>query len=53
MENINNVGKFDNVEEDEGNINDHKTHKMPHATSSIKATCFKKCYLFTHKRILT
>jgi hypothetical protein len=29
MEDIDNVGKFDNVEEDEGNINDQKTHKMP------------------------
>jgi hypothetical protein len=29
MEDIDNAGKFDNVKEDEGNINDHKTHKMP------------------------
>jgi hypothetical protein len=53
MENIDNIGKSKNVEEDEGNINDHKTHRMPPATSSIEATCFKRCCPFTHKRIPT
>jgi hypothetical protein len=29
MEDVNNFGKFDSVEEDEGNISELETHMMP------------------------
>jgi hypothetical protein len=53
MEDIDNVGKSDNVEEDERNINNNEIDRMPLATSSIEATCFRRCYPFMHQRILT
>jgi hypothetical protein len=42
MEDIDNIGRSNNVKEDEGNINDHKTHRKPPATSSIGATCIRR-----------
>jgi hypothetical protein len=53
MEDIDRARKSNNVEEDKTNINNHERHRMPPATSSIKANYFKRCCPFMHKRILT
>jgi hypothetical protein len=53
MEDVNNFGKFDGVDEDEGNISESKTHMMPPVGSSTEATWFRRCCPYTHRRILT
>ncbi len=52
VEGVDNVGEFDNVEEDKESQTNMEHTQWHRHQSSTKATCFKRCYPYMHMKIL-